>query len=118
MPADESIPASRSLARAISIALGVWLFISAFVWAHSAAAQANTWVVGVLIVIIAVWSLFVPSARFANSLLALWLFFSTIVIPHASAATLWNNVIASIVLFFVSLIPSGPVVRLRTPEPA
>lgn len=115
---DPSTSPSRPWARAIAIALGIWLFISAFVWPHSAAAQANTWVVGVLIAILAVWSLFVPGARFANSLLAIWLFFSTIVLAHETAGTLWNNVIIAVVLFFVSLIPGGPAVRLHAPEPA
>jgi hypothetical protein len=104
--------ASRAWARAVVIALGVWLFISAFLWPHSVSAAANTWVVGVLVVIVAVWSLAVPGARFANSLLALWLFFSTIAISHASPATLWVNLIVAIVLFCISLGPSRAVVQL------
>jgi len=118
MASDESPPASRPWVRIVAIALGVWLFISAFAWTHAPAAQANTWIVGVLIVIVGVWSLFEPGARVASALLALWLFFSTVTLTHDSPNTLWNNVSVAGLLFFVSLITTGPAVRLRTPDPA
>ena len=38
-------------ARIVNLVLGIWLFISAFVWPHSTAQMTNTWILGVLTVI-------------------------------------------------------------------
>jgi hypothetical protein len=51
---------------------------------------------------------FTPGARFLNTIFAIWLFFATLVIYHATSATVWNNVIAAVVVFVLSLIPSPP----------
>lgn len=99
----------------IDFVLGVWLFISAFVWPHTSASQLNTWIVGLLIAIFAAWGAFVPRVRLINSLIALWLFFSTIAIAHVTGGTLWNNLIIAIIVFFVSLVPTGPAMRARAP---
>ncbi len=99
-------PAGRG-ARGINIVLGAWLFISAFVWPHSAAARTNTWICGLLAVAFAVWALWAPATRWLTTALAIWLFISTLSIFHVSEATLWNNVIVAILLFIFSLVPSA-----------
>ncbi|MGE5186646.1 MAG: SPW repeat protein [Acidobacteriota bacterium] len=93
--------------RWINILAGAWLFISAFVWPHTLSAQANTWIVGALMFIVAIAALFQPPVRWANTALAVWLFVSTWFFPHADTATLWNNLIVAIVVFILSLTPSG-----------
>ena len=40
------------------------------------------------------------------TLLAIWLFVAAWALPIAHVATLWNNVLCSIALFVVSLVPS------------
>ncbi len=92
--------------RWINLVAGVWLFISAFVWPHTAAAQNNTWIVGVLIVLASLWAMFAPSVRFINTILAVYLFISTFGIFHQNPGTVWNNVIVSIIVFVLSLVPS------------
>ena len=104
--ADIDHPAADTWPRWINIIAGVWLFISAFIWPHTEAAQTNTWIVAVLIMIAAIWALFAPSVRFINTILAIYLFISTFGIFHNNPGTVWNNVIVSIVVFIVSLIPS------------
>lgn len=104
-------------ASGIDFVLGVWLFISAFVWPHSSASQLNSWIVGALIAILAAWGAFVPRVRVVNSLLALWLFFSSIAITHVTGGSLWNNLIIAIIVFFVSLVPTGPAIRAGAPAP-
>lgn len=95
-------------ARIINIALGVWLFISAFIWQHTSAEMTNTWILGVLAVVFALLAAYVfVQARFLNTLLAIWLFISAFALPHVSAGTVWNNVIVAILMFVFSLIPSG-----------
>jgi hypothetical protein len=102
-----------SYARYANIALGVWLFISAFAWQHSYEQMANTWIVGVLAVIFAIVALFVSAqARYLNTVLAVWLFISALALPSVSSGTIWNNVIVAILMFAFSLVP-GEVHRMH-----
>ena len=98
--------------RWVTLALGVWLFISAFVWPHAASAMTNTWILGLLIVLGAAWSMYEPRVRYLDTLFAIWLLFSTLVIQHHESATLWNNLIVAVIVFVLSLIPS----RATTPR--
>ncbi|MCC6559108.1 MAG: SPW repeat protein [Polyangiaceae bacterium] len=93
-------------ARGINIALGVWLFISAFIWPHSYAQFTNSWLVGVLCVVFAVVAMWAPPARYLNAALAVWLFISAWALPTRSPGTVWNNVIVAIAIFVVSLLPA------------
>lgn len=96
----------RASARAINIVLGIWLFVSAFLWPHSYSQMNNTWILGVLCVAFALISTRVPEARYLNTALAVWLFISVWALPAISLATQWNNAIVAIVVFFASLAPS------------
>jgi SPW repeat len=97
--------------RWLNIAVGAWLFISAFLWPHAANAYANTWLVGLLIVAAAIVAMYVPWVRWLNTVFAVWLFFSTFAFVHAEPATTWNNAIVAIVVFVTSLAP-GRLPRL------
>jgi hypothetical protein len=99
--------------RWINLVLGVWLFVSAFIWPHTQASYTNTWILGVLITAVAVWALFVPAVRWANTALAVWLFISTLFIMHISTGTAWNNAIVAALVFIFSLMPS--TTHLATP---
>ena len=104
-------------ARMANVVLGVWLFISAFVWAHSPQQMTNTWILGVLCVAFALIAMSVPQARYLNTALAIWLFVSAFVLPRVSAATVWNNVLCAIAIFLVSMVPTeaAPPLRLHRP---
>jgi hypothetical protein len=97
--------------RVANLILGAWLFLSAFLWRHTPAARANTWIVGVLIIVFAVLSGARPQARYANTVLAVWLFLSSLSIYHVTGATAWNNCIVAILVFLFSLAPSSPTLR-------
>ncbi len=97
--------------RWLNLVLGVWLFISAFIWPHTAASQTNTWIVGILIAIFAIAAMFAPAVRWVNTVLAVWLFVSTLFIQHVTAGTAWNNCIVAVIVFFVSLAPSEALHR-------
>jgi hypothetical protein len=106
-PTPRVPPAVRGASpRIVTIALGVWLFLSAFLWTHTQAQLTNTWVVGVLCVIFALISMAVPWVRYLNTLLAIWLFISAWALPTASSGTIWNNVLVAIAMFVASLMPS------------
>lgn len=105
-------------ARIVNILLGIWLFISAFIWIHTPAQMTNTWIVGLLAVLFSAIALAVPRARYLNTVLAVWLFISVWVIPTVALGTMWNNVLVAIAIFIFSLVPSvrGPVTTERPAE--
>jgi hypothetical protein len=96
----------KSSARLINVFLGVWLFISAFAWAHTDAQFANSWVCGVLCVIFSLVALGYPPARYLNTVLSIWIFVSAWILPTREVATVWSNVFVALSIFLVSLIPS------------
>jgi hypothetical protein len=98
-------------ARVVNLVLGVWLFISAFVWSHESAQMTNTWILGVVAVIFAIVAMRVPAVRYVNSVLAVWLFISAFVLPHLHRGTVWNNALVALVMFFVSLQSPGTDTR-------
>jgi hypothetical protein len=85
--------------------LGIWLFISAFIWSHTYAQMTNTWIVGVLCVAFAVIATRVPEVRYLNTILAIWLFVSAWALPTMESGTRWNNVLVAIAIFLLSLAP-------------
>lgn len=93
-------------ARIVNIVLGVWLFISAFIWPHSYAQMTNTWIVGVLVVAFSLIAMRVPEVRYLNTILAVWLFISVWALPSISMGTRWANALTAIAIFFVSLAPA------------
>jgi hypothetical protein len=93
-------------ARIINIVLGVWLFVSAFLWPHSYAQMTNTWIVGLLCIAFALIAMRVPEVRYLNTILAAWLFISVWALPSISLATQWNNALIALAIFFVSLAPT------------
>jgi hypothetical protein len=101
---------SASAPRVINLILGVWLFISAFIWPHTQAQMTNTWILGVLAVVFSLVAMYADTrARFLNTILSIWLFISVWALPRENAGTAWNNVIVSILMFIFSLTPGGAV---------
>ena len=112
-------PTNPSWARVLNVLLSIWLFISAWVWPHSAAERANTWILGVLGFIFSIVALLIaPPVRFLNTLLAIWLFISAWALPRYTVGTIWNNVIVAILIFIFSLVPSAPPSRALPRAPA
>jgi hypothetical protein len=106
VPMERGLDVHGMSPRLINAVVGVWLFLSAFLWPHTRAQMFNTWISGVLCVVFAVAGIAAPGARHLNTALAIWIFVSSWTIPSSSAATLWNNVLCAIAIFVVSLIPS------------
>jgi uncharacterized membrane protein HdeD (DUF308 family) len=100
-------------ARYLNILLGVWLFISAFLWRHSSAQFTNTWLMGAITVVVGLISLRSPAIRFINTLVGIWLVISGLALPAVSSGTRWNNVLVGVAIFLVSLVGSGAELRTR-----
>ena len=97
--------------RALVVILGIWLFISAFIWRHTAAQMTNTWICGLLTIAFALIAMRVREVRYLNTILAVWLFISVWALPSMALGTMWNNALVAIAIFFVSLAPgylAGP----------
>jgi hypothetical protein len=90
-------------ARLITIALGVWLLLSAFIWPHTPSQFSNAWMVGLLIAAFGAISLRVEGGRYGCTVLAIWLFFSNWILPTEYEATAWNNIIVAVAVFVASL---------------
>ncbi len=103
--------AAERPARIANLILGVWLFISAFIWQHSPAQMTNTWILGVLIAVFALIAMSAPGARWVNTVLSIWLFISVWALPSVNVGTMWNNALVAIAVFILSLVGSPALSR-------
>src|SRR5688572_15534329 len=92
-------------ARIANVVLETWLFLSAFLWPHSGAHFTNSWLCGLLVVTFALCALRWSDVRYANTVMAIWLFISAFALPSEQPGTVWNNVLLSIAVFIISLVP-------------
>jgi hypothetical protein len=88
------------------VVLGIWLFISAFIWRHSQVQFTNTWIMGVIVTVVALIAFSYPAWRFINTLAGAWLVISGFALHRHAAGTAWNNVIVGILVFLISLAPA------------
>jgi hypothetical protein len=102
-------------ARYLNIALGAWLFVSAFLWHHDTAQLANALIVGIIAMAAGVASLTMPAFRYATTAVAAWLVVSAFALPHLSAGTVWNHVLVGTTMFYVSLVESPTVTSRKAP---
>ena len=93
-------------ARLVTVMLGLWLVLSAYVWSHTPISQTNTWVLGLVIATIAAVGTPSPTVRAISTVPAIWLFFSAFWIADVTNATMWNNAIVAILVLILSLMPT------------
>jgi hypothetical protein len=104
-------------ARYLNATLGLWLFLSAFIWQHVPSSQMNTCLVGLFVGVSAVTATGWAEARRLTAVLALWLAFTTLAVYPARPATLWNNLIVAVAVLALSLVPDEfRPARPRPPE--
>jgi hypothetical protein len=99
-------------ARVCEIALGAWLFASAFAFGESGAAHTDALLLGALAFCIGIASLLVPTLRWLNMALSVVLFLTCWAFAHASAGALWNGLLIAVAIFCLSIVPSVPLARL------
>lgn len=106
--ADDLLRGTPPWPRYLNALLGGWLFISALLWSHQSNAMTNSWVVGALMVVSALWALTSPPVRWSNTALATWLGIATLAFIDTRPMTFWNNLIVAAAVFVISLVPSRP----------
>lgn len=107
-------------ARITTILLGLWLFMSTFLWRHHPDQVINNWFCGLFTITFAATAIAQPMARYLTAAMAIWLFISAWVLPTLSAATVWSNAVGGALIFGLSMVPSVPynnsgIPRARTP---
>jgi hypothetical protein len=107
---------SRVWVRYANASLGGWLFVSPFLWAHSAAARTNAWIVGLLIFVVAIVATTLRPMRAANTLLAIWLILTTLAFRHRISFTLWHDGLIAVLVLAFSLIPEKGEALRGSPE--
>ncbi len=94
---------SNTFARSVNVALGAWLFISAFIWPHSEVSRINSALCGALVVVFALSALRIPPMRWLNTAVGAWVVMGAALLPHAAVATVWNNMILGLLVVLVSV---------------
>ena len=108
--------------RLINLAVGTWLFVSAFLWPHSYGQTENAWVVGFMAVIMALGGVSGLSwTRYLNVVLGAWLIVSPFFVRVSSPLTYWNLELVGSALIIFGLMrhlhrSSGPAVAARRAE--
>ena len=93
-----------------TVALGVWLIVSAAVLDLSGAASDTTIILGALVVVVAMIALaeVTRAARFVNILFGAWFIVSPWFLSGTTTAAAWNGVAVGVALILLSL-PRGAV---------
>ena len=90
-------------ARVLNMLIGVYLFVSVFLWRHDPAQAYNGWLVGICTFSIAWLAIAQPKIRFFNTALGIWLFLSAWLLPTTSLKTLWTDIACGVAITFLSL---------------
>ena len=105
-------------ARLLNLGLGLWLFLSAFLWSHSPQERYNAWIVGVAVVTVAVATVEGAAwGRYFNALCGLWLLVSAFILSSSGGRTFWNHLIVGALIGSVGSMPSLGAFRRRAPVP-
>jgi len=95
--------------RYTNIALGVWLFVSAFAWPHSRAASGAAWMSGVMIAMIAFSAMWASPSRFFNVVVGgIALAWQAAAAAHEPAARLNGIIVCGLVIALALVPPRQP----------
>ena len=92
--------------RVLNPLLGLWLFVSAFMWTETRAQFINVLLVSLLATTFGLASVLGRhGARKMNFALALWLVISALALPHAVGGAMVNQIVCAVLLAITSLFP-------------
>jgi hypothetical protein len=83
----------------MNLSMGLWLFLSAFLWPHGRPQTINAWVCGILAITIALAGLEGQSrARYLNVALGVWLIVSSFLLHGTRPQTAVNHVVVGFII--------------------
>ena len=89
-----------------STVLGIWLFITAFLWPHSPGMTVNTVLMAIIVVASSLLSIRVPFLRYVTGAAGVWVVASLFAWQDFAPATVWNNCMVGAGITLASLL--GP----------
>src|SRR5438045_9628500 len=90
--------------RIFNALIGIWLFVTAFMWPHTPAEMTVTVVAAILTFALAILAIYTRAASYMNEIVAVLLFLSVLTVHSLARATMWYNVIVTIELFICALL--------------
>lgn len=105
-------------ARTANAVLGLWLFVSAFLWPHSRHQFVSAVVAGMFAVTLALFGMAgLAWPRYLNVMIGAWLIVSGLCLPRVSTATSWNHVLVGLGLVIFGLMAAFRSQERRGPSP-
>jgi hypothetical protein len=112
----DTLPAGGQIrtASGLNLILGIWLIISAFILAATAAAFWNNVLVGIFVLVLASTRVSRPTVStkplgWTNAVVALWLIIAPFVLGYVSLAETWNSIgVGVLLLIFAAWSASLP----------
>jgi hypothetical protein len=95
--------------RGVNVALGAWLFVSAFVLPRTFDGSMATWVLGVLVAVASTASFVAGEARYLDRILAVILAIVAVIVPEPGLAAHVNDAILAVAIMALSFVPIGRV---------
>ncbi len=92
--------------RVISLMMGVWLFLSAFLWPHNGAVALTTWIPGLVIAAAAVAAVAAPPLRYVNVVLGLWVLAAAV--ANGADDIVMNNGLVGLTVLVAAFLPPVP----------
>jgi hypothetical protein len=80
-------------ARFVTVLLGAWLLVTAFLWHHSRAQFLNSLLMAIIVIVSSLIAIGAPRFRFVTAAAGVWLVCSFFAWQDQAPATSWNNVL-------------------------
>jgi hypothetical protein len=104
-------------ARFVNALLGLWLFLSAFLWPQPFQHRVFAWSLGIMVVTAALLAAGgVKLGRYLNAIFGAWLILSSILRPGLDRPTFWNHLLVGAALVLFSMTASLRGLRRRAAD--
>ena len=101
--------------RFANIALAIWLFVSAFVWAHDANPTMLKCFAAALVGTFEIMAMMHSKVRFANTFMGILIIGEGLVVHQYLPFTRWHDAAIGLVILLISFVPSPDMPGADTP---
>jgi hypothetical protein len=115
---DDRVQSYAGIPSGINMLVGIWLFISAFVFAHSNAITWNMVIFGVALFILGAIRMGMESSwpGWVSLLVGIWLFLVPFIYGASQTFTYWNLIVSAIIVVIMALWSLGTGERAVLPR--